>query len=1154
LSYDTPVSGGYLMGAEQIPGLPGDIAAPAAAYSVRKVKSDYTGFCMDVRRDSDDTTGSIGFDAFGNLDTGSLLAFVTGSEGTGSGFVARWYDQSGNDNHATQSVAASQPLILSSGSITTSGGIPSPLWPSFNQFLSLPRLTTVQSVFHVSQLTNSSGGNTYILGDISTNDYHSGTGIWLNNNAASYVRNGANYINGVAENFLTKNKDTNRNILTLIHTSPNGQVSQITKDRNFSRGWLGYIQELILYTSDQTGNRQGVEYNINSYFNIYTQPVYNVNSNSLSLFSSPTVVAGAANAAPTQLITGGPEGLITVSRTGSSDYTLWKNRVPTKTTLPASTPLSNEIYLNSANLSNALFSGSQNSVSYASVGAGLTDDEVYTYYELVDDLQTSLNRGVVDPNAFITVWDTTKTGTGTVTGTSSIALPLFGTQAITASWGDGTVSLISQSLQNDRIHTYATPGIYTVSITGTGQGFNFNGGGDRLKLMDIGQWGSISGSTSGVFFGCSNLKGTAADPHVLQTTNLAQYFRDNNSSIFNGYIGNWNVSNVTDISNMFFLATTFNQNIGAWNVSNVTNMSGMFQRAYSFNQPIGTWNTSKVTNMSGMIAYGGAFNQDIGSWDVSSVTNFNDMFLDHTGFQNGGSPSINNWQIKTTSNVTMNRMFGSLGLNQFATRFNQPIGNWNTSAVTDMANMFSSNIYFNQNLSNWNVEKVTTFSNIFINAAAFNNSGSSDINNWRPISCSNFSSMFQNATSFNQPIGNWTIGTGSNMNVTMANMFNNADAFNQNIGAWNVEKVTNMSGMFSANGGFNNSGSSDINNWRPISCSNFVSMFQSATAFNQPIGNWPISASNINMNFMFFSNTIFNQNIGSWDMSKVINPESMFRGATAFNNSGSSDIDNWNTSNFTITADMFSGATAFNQPIGNWNVNKVTDMRFMFNSAGAFNQDLSTWDLSGVTSTNGVRFMFINATAFNNGGSPGINNWNTSNIKTMEGMFQNATAFNQDIGNWNVSSCTNFNGFMANKTTYSYLHTIYDGWIQNRLQPQRTINFNTINYSASAAEGKALLERPYVTQSVVNIQDSSSFINIVTQDAHSLTPGNKVFIYNVSGSISGSVNGLRTVLSTGSATEFTLSGSVFNPADIYDMGTGLVITGYGWNITDGDPV
>jgi surface protein len=305
-----------------------------------------------------------------------------------------------------------------------------------------------------------------------------------------------------------------------------------------------------------------------------------------------------------------------------------------------------------------------------------------------------------------------------------------------------------------------------------------------------------------------------------------------------------------------------------------------------------------------------------------------------------------------------------------------------------MTEMFQSATSFNQNLGAWNVEKVTNMSSMFQSATAFNNSGSNTINNWRPISCSNFSSMFNGATAFNQPIGNWTIGTGSNMNVTMSNMFRSTP-FNQNIGAWDVSRVTNIGGMFQGNGAFNNSGSSDINNWRPISCSSFSSMFHTATAFNQPIGNWPLSASNINMSEMF-------------------------------------------------------------------------------NSAGAFNQDLSTWDLSGVTNTNGVRYMFLNATAFNNGGSPGINNWNTGNIKTMEGMFQNATAFNQDIGNWNVSSCTNFNSFMSGKSAanYSYLHTIYDGWINNKLQPNQTITFNTIKYSGSAAEGRALLVRAYNTASI----------------------------------------------------------------------------------------
>ena len=61
--------------------------------------------------------------------------------------------------------------------------------------------------------------------------------------------------------------------------------------------------------------------------------------------------------------------------------------------------------------------------------------------------------------------------------------------------------------------------------------------------------------------------------------------------------------------------------IGKWNVSNVTDMGNMFNRAYSFNQPLGDWNVSSVTSMMFMFREASSFNQPIGNWDVSSVTN-----------------------------------------------------------------------------------------------------------------------------------------------------------------------------------------------------------------------------------------------------------------------------------------------------------------------------------------------------------------------------------------------------------------------------------------------------------------------------------------------------------------------------------------------------
>ena len=64
-------------------------------------------------------------------------------------------------------------------------------------------------------------------------------------------------------------------------------------------------------------------------------------------------------------------------------------------------------------------------------------------------------------------------------------------------------------------------------------------------------------------------------------------------------------------------------------MSSVTNTSGMFYEAKAFNQYIGNWNTSNVTNMSYMFSgYSKltAFNQDINNWDTSSVIEMTQMF------------------------------------------------------------------------------------------------------------------------------------------------------------------------------------------------------------------------------------------------------------------------------------------------------------------------------------------------------------------------------------------------------------------------------------------------------------------------------------------------------------------------------------------------
>ena len=65
-----------------------------------------------------------------------------------------------------------------------------------------------------------------------------------------------------------------------------------------------------------------------------------------------------------------------------------------------------------------------------------------------------------------------------------------------------------------------------------------------------------------------------------------------------GEINTWDVSNVTDMSELFKNKTTFNDDISDWDVSSVTNMNSMFDKAYAFNQPLGNWDVSFVNNSS----------------------------------------------------------------------------------------------------------------------------------------------------------------------------------------------------------------------------------------------------------------------------------------------------------------------------------------------------------------------------------------------------------------------------------------------------------------------------------------------------------------------------------------------------------------------------
>jgi len=86
------------------------------------------------------------------------------------------------------------------------------------------------------------------------------------------------------------------------------------------------------------------------------------------------------------------------------------------------------------------------------------------------------------------------------------------------------------------------------------------------------------------------------------------------------------VSNVKDMSRMFYGCRSFNKDISSWDVKGVENMTYMFKGCESFNQDISSWDVSSMNSTVCMFKGCRMFNQDLNKWDTISLENMFDMF------------------------------------------------------------------------------------------------------------------------------------------------------------------------------------------------------------------------------------------------------------------------------------------------------------------------------------------------------------------------------------------------------------------------------------------------------------------------------------------------------------------------------------------------
>ncbi|GAB5527168.1 MAG: hypothetical protein Roseis2KO_50400 [Roseivirga sp.] len=426
------------------------------------------------------------------------------------------------------------------------------------------------------------------------------------------------------------------------------------------------------------------------------------------------------------------------------------------------TAMDNGIVLTVANLSTA---AGGLTITYANDNDEITD---FGGNSLLTDA-TGVHLSIIsDPNAFVTTWEANRDGARITVLTNTDNGEVYN---YTIDWGDGSAPEANQ--QGDAQHTYASKGIYTVSITGD---FPRLGGGSSL-MLSVEQWGNIAWTTfESAFVNSRNLQiNTTGAPDLSGVTSLAGMFQS--CIALNSDINHWDVSGITDMSGMFRGASSFNQDLNGWNVSSVENMASMFERASAFNGDISDWTVSKVTDMSSMFASAVSFNGDISQWDVSGLTTMFSMFSFATEF----NADISQWQV---GNVTSLR-----GTFAFATSFDQNISGWDVSKVTNMNSTFNKATAFNQDISGWNVSAVTDMSGMFNEATVFNQ----DIGSWQTGNVTTLASTFTKAELFNQDISNWDISNVTSLSAT----FSGAKAFDQNLGNWDVTGVTLMLSMLS---------------------------------------------------------------------------------------------------------------------------------------------------------------------------------------------------------------------------------------------------------------------------------------------------------------------------------------------------------------------
>ena len=245
------------------------------AYSLRKLSSSSTN-AIEVRRSSDNTTQDIGF-VGEDLDTSALTTFT----GAGEGYISKWYDQSGNSNDAIQSTTSAQPLIVSGGTVESVNSKSAINFNGTTDYFDLTSAVATQGT---------SAAFAYVLNRATTSIKQATLGTTTNTPYGPYwfSDNNVYYAPQTSGGSGRPSGATGQNLVFL--DAPASPFSLYINGTQITAGGGGFggtastytyfgrrageytngkHQEFILWDSNESANRVGIESNINTYYSIY---------------------------------------------------------------------------------------------------------------------------------------------------------------------------------------------------------------------------------------------------------------------------------------------------------------------------------------------------------------------------------------------------------------------------------------------------------------------------------------------------------------------------------------------------------------------------------------------------------------------------------------------------------------------------------------------------------------------------------------------------------------------------------------------------------------------------------------------------------------------------------------------------------------------